>query len=817
MLNQDTKTIVGAVPYLELNNGKATIHFPLIGPKHQLGRNCPWADLQTPEDDWQVLSREHARLVQMGKDYQILDGNGQEPSRNGLFMNHHRIDGSQGQILRHGMTLTIGQNPKNLIRLTYCNPSDSTAGVTPSQRGLSLKNVKEWPVLLGRSPGSEYNSLELPAPTVSRIHARVERVGADRYQIRDNSSANGTFVNGQPISGAVVLEDNAVITIGPFQLVYRYHQLELRDRGNQIRLDAHQIVREVSIKGDKKRILNQVSLPIEPGQLVALVGGSGAGKSTLMKTLLGIEPLRAGAVYLNGMDLRQNFHLYRTQIGYVPQDDIVHYQLRVDEVLHSACKLRLPPDTDFNQVITQTLKQVQLSHVRNTFIKDLSGGQRKRVSIAVELLADPKLFFLDEPTSGLDPGLDKQMMILLRELADQGRTVVLVTHATANITSCDRIAFMGRGGYLCYYGPPLGAMDFFEMPSNDLQYFSDVYIKLDQEQVINGQRRGVPAIVQDWCQRFKTSPQHRQYIGQTLSGGNQDPDPTPPSRPPTRLSPLRQWLYLSQRYGILVNRDRFSLILSLLTAPLTLIILKLALGDETPFKVIDPLEPSQGPLALRVLFIFTCLSIWIGLSSSVQAIIKEVTIYNRERLVNLGILPYLASKLGIHGGIALVQTLLITVTALITFDPPEPELIPWWLGLATTTFLTLMANISLGLMISSWVKNEDQGNSILPPIMLFQIILSGVLFQLNGLGDLLSFMTMSRWSNNAYAAIVNINAMVPPPVTLPDGSVVPAVFEPSSLYDPTWENLGLCWAMLGLQTLLYLGFSVWGLAKKDVV
>ena len=213
---------------------------------------------------------------------------------------------------------------------------------------------------------------------------------------------------------------------------------------------------------------------------MALVGGSGAGKSTLMKTLLGIEPTTSGTVFLNGDDLRRNFDLYRTQIGYVPQDDIVHADLTVEEVLTYACQLRLPPDTNISTVVDHTLEQIKLEHVRHTFIRDLSGGQRKRVSIGVELLADPKLFFLDEPTSGLDPGLDKEMMKLLRELADQGRTIILVTHATANLEVCNRIAFMGRGGRLCcLWLISQEALDFFEMPAVDFKYFADIYLKLD--------------------------------------------------------------------------------------------------------------------------------------------------------------------------------------------------------------------------------------------------------------------------------------------------------------------------------------------------
>jgi len=214
----------------------------------------------------------------------------------------------------------------------------------------------------------------------------------------------------------------------PYTLILQNDQLIIADRGENIRLDASNVVR--TVKGKNKEtivLLNQISLPIEPGQLVALVGGSGAGKSTFMRTLLGIEPTTMGTVYLNGEDLRNNFNLYRNQIGYVPQKDIIHKDLKVEEALRYAARLRLPQDAEIEQIVEKTLTQIEMQEQRSVLVKDLSGGQLKRVSIGVELLVDPKLFFLDEPTSGLDPGLDKKMMQLLRKLADQGRTIVLVT------------------------------------------------------------------------------------------------------------------------------------------------------------------------------------------------------------------------------------------------------------------------------------------------------------------------------------------------------------------------------------------------------
>ncbi|MEM6755261.1 MAG: ATP-binding cassette domain-containing protein, partial [Cyanobacteria bacterium P01_C01_bin.38] len=420
----DKPTLVSPEPYLELNNQGHILRLYLKEDEHRLGRGLEWADLDVPVG-WEVVSRRQAVLKKEGKDYQLYDGDGTKPSRNGIFINSNRIDAT-GCLLKDGLQLQIGQSAHNQIHLTYFHPTDTPVTI-PSNRRLVFKGLKQSPIHLGRATKpDDYASMQLDAPTVSRIHATLLPDGQNGYFIQDSSS-NGTFVNGERISKRVKLTDNSKIQIGPFSLLYTKEYLELLNNGSQVRLDVQQLRRIVKVKGGaEKAILDDVSLVIETGQLVALVGGSGAGKSTLMKSLLGIAPVTSGSVYLNGDNLRKNWAVYRSQIGYVPQDDIVHPDLRVEEVLAYACKLRLPPDIDVKAVVERTLDQIKLTHVRTNFISNLSGGQRKRVSIGVELLADPKLFFLDEPTSGLDPGLDKEMMRLLRELADQGRTVILV-------------------------------------------------------------------------------------------------------------------------------------------------------------------------------------------------------------------------------------------------------------------------------------------------------------------------------------------------------------------------------------------------------
>jgi len=816
--NYSNRTVVNTDPYIELDNQGRKEILTLNNGVSYLGRDPSWANIQTPQD-WNVISRKQAIIEKEGNHFRIYDGDrhNQKPSGNGIFLNQSRINLTEGHVLKSGEQLHIGQDPRHQITLTYYNPRLGEMSI-PSIRRLSLKGLQNWPVELGRSPNSEStSSMELDAPTVSRLHAVINPDGKGGYVLQDRSS-NGTFVNGDRLEKSCTLSKGDTIQIGPYVLLFTGEALELTNANNQIRLDAHSLTFRVKDKkGETFTILNEVNLVLEPGQLVAFVGGSGAGKSTLMKALLGIASISSGNVYLNGDNLRKNWPIYRSQVGYVPQDDIIHRELTVEEVLRSACQLRLPPDTNISKVITYTLEQIKLSHVRNTLVSRLSGGQRKRVSIGVELLADPKLFFLDEPTSGLDPGLDKEMMQLLREQADRGRTIALVTHATDNIGICDRIAFMGLGGSLCFYGPPEEALPFFQKYAGKFEGehfgdFADIYIELNKGK----NKAAIAERVIYWSEKYVNSPEYKSYIQNSLSPGKENQQIAKSKTTKSGISPIAQLSLLCNRYWKLVSRDTTSLFLTLLAGPITIALTGLPLRNEQPLSIIDEPGITQGSLALRLLFIFSCVSIWIGLSNSIREIVKEKAIYFRERLLNLGILPYFVSKLLIRGGLALVQTVLIAGVVLLVFKAPESALIPWSLGFAITTFLTLLASTSLSLMLSAFVKTENEGNGILPLIMIPQIIFSGVLFNLEGWSSKLSWLMLSRWSIGAYGSLADVNAMAPKPNAVLTEEIINDIFKATPVYDATWENLGLNWGILITHTLIYAIVALIVQRRKDI-
>src|SRR6476646_1502395 len=236
-------------------------------------------------------------------------------------------------------------------------------------------------------------------------------------------------------------------------------------------LQAHAI----AVEAGAKILLQPTTLRLEERELVAIIGPSGSGKSTLLKALGGIRPTSSGAVMMRGDDIG----LRQADVGYVPQDDTLHHRLSVHEALSFAAQLRLPEGhtkEDRETSIASVLAQVELDDIPDRRIGNLSGGQRKRAAVALELISKPDLLLLDEPTTGLDPGLERRLMELSRELADKGQSVLLVTHATQSLALCDRVAIMAPGGRLAYLGPPAGAPAAF-----DVEQIDEVYAKLADE------------------------------------------------------------------------------------------------------------------------------------------------------------------------------------------------------------------------------------------------------------------------------------------------------------------------------------------------
>lgn len=373
-------------------------------------------------------------------------------------------------------------------------------------------------ITIGRS---EDNTIRIPSITVSRHHAEVTLNG-NRVIATDLNSANGTILGGTTIRGSAEFANASVMVIDRTKIIrldnYLVYSVPAASRPNNpaqyqraiadaklpvkkpesynyarqggVQVVVENVSRIVPCKngtgingGNKKSILDHVSLTINPGELVAILGGSGAGKTTFMNCINGFEPATEGRVLINGTELYKNYQSIKSSIGYVPQQDIVHDDLTLEAMLTYTGKLRLPKDVskqELAQRVAEVLDMVDLGPQKDTFIKKLSGGQRKRASIAVELISDPSLFFLDEPTSGLDPEAETNLMHQLKGLSEKkGKTVIVITHTLQNIRLFDKVIFLAPGGKLCFYGSPEQAEQFFEVDN-----LTDAYEKITKD--ING-------------------------------------------------------------------------------------------------------------------------------------------------------------------------------------------------------------------------------------------------------------------------------------------------------------------------------------------
>jgi len=790
------------------------------------------------------VSARHARIEPDGAAHRVIDIG----STNGILSEGKRLAANTPLKLADGDVLRIGDPATgNFVTLTYHNPVVARAAQAGTVAQSYPLDPNDPQITIGRE-GSE---IVLENPQVSRQHAVIDRAGG-RHVLRDVGSTNGTFVNGQRISEHT-LTPGDVIQIGAFKLVYDGDSLDQYDQRGALRIDARNLSRTVRRDGKTRVILKDVSLSIEPREFVALVGGSGTGKSTLMNALSGYAQATGGHVLVNGDDYYRNFDAYRAVLGYVPQDDIIHRTLPVDRALSYAAQLRLPADTapaEITQRIARVLEDVEMTPHRDKLVENLSGGQRKRVSIGAELLADPSLFFLDEPTSGLDPGLEKKMMYTLRRLADSGRTVVLVTHATANISQCDHVAFMSDGR-LVYFGPPAEALQFFNVTSGD---FADIYTKLegvaspqdadrwsvvqrdlqqeyDQQRAnvqtarpaprrareplvegfkrVNGAEDQPPTLAELWELKFRASPQYARYVAGRLALAPSGPvaggtGGSGSSSAPW-VSPLRQFGILARRYFDLIVQDRRNLLILLLQAPIIGALLMLVAKSDAI--VGDKVFASE---AKKVLFMLATVAVWFGIINAAREITKESAIFRRERLANLRIGPYVLSKIVILTLLVVIQSaLLLGLVGLKVQFPAMGVLLPGWIELYVTTLLTSLAGLAIGLAISSAAATPDRAISIVPLALIPQILFAGVIFTLGDgytIERLLSWFTVSRWAMDAYGTTANLNEMN---------------FQPGMLrvvkdeYTFTAGHLLSRWAILLVYMAVCLGITAWQLRSRD--
>ncbi len=824
--------------------------YPLVKQVINIGRD-PTNDIFINRP---TVSALHAQIVREGNSFVFIHPH---PARgktlNGIIYQGRSIAGTEQfrKTLMRGDMFRISDEHGTLVTLTYNDGTGATQESIPEMHPIPLGA----PVItIGRAPD---NTVVLNHPQVSGHHARLEQV-QNGYRILDMGSTNHVYVNEQRVSQQLLTPGDEV-HIGPFRLTYTGTQLTQQDESNGIRIDALRLHKE----GNKGVVLlNDISLVIPPRKFVALVGGSGAGKSTLMDALNGLRPAQQGVVFYNGKDYYRHLAAFSAQLGYVPQDDIIHRDLTVEHALYYAARLRLPEDFTQKQIrerIDAVLDDVEMKGRRSLLVSKLSGGQRKRVSIALELLANPSVFFLDEPTSGLDPGLDRKMMLLLRKLADKGHTIVLVTHATNNINICDYVCFLTQGGRVAYYGPPNNAKTYFGKTD-----FAEIYSVLEPTE----ENPNIPAQAEA---RFRQSPEFARYVGEPLKqgpAGRADAQThTELLKPPKRGNPWLQFRILAARYLELLKNDRVNLAILLLQAPIIgLILFSLAalntfsttsivscphhadivnnagpilidcqqelqqlnaLSDPNgrAFKaqrfpgksdlqiVQDSITEGSGADAQKILFIMAFAAVMFGCLNGAREIVKEVPIYRRERTVNLGIAPYMFSKITVLGVLCLLQSFVLVLFVDIRTPFLYSIMLPPFVEIYITMALTSLAGLMMGLAISAIVPNSDRSMSIVPIVLIPQVIFSGVLFSLDSppFLQVLGAFFPARWAMAAMGSTVGLHGDKLGADAFSYWSTLVAYSQTDAVL-----HLLLCWTVLVVTIVLLVLATAYLLKRKDV-
>jgi ABC-type multidrug transport system ATPase subunit len=597
-------------------------------------------------------------------------------------------------------------------------------------------------LVVGRTPE---NDLPIDHPLISRRHAQFAYAGA-RWTVTDLGSTNGTYVNGRRVTTAADLTVGDVVDLGGSRLVLLDgDRLERRDYRGNTRIEAQ----NVAVTAGGRLLIEGVSMTLVPSELVGLMGPSGAGKTTLMTALSGYQPPSAGRVLFNGRDLYSSFDQFRLGIGYVPQDDILHGELTVAEALYFTARLRLPGDTGADEIerrIDRVLRQLGIAHIRDSLIgtptrKVVSGGERKRVNVAMELLNDPPVLFLDEPTSGLSSEDALSVMQCLRELAREGRTILLTIHQPSRdvFRLMDNLAVVARDAgsrnpaRLVYYGPAYPEAIRFFNPDRELP------AEPAPEAVLRGLAEQPAAA---WRTRYEQSPLKRRFVderaGRLLAN---DAASRHAPRPPAAI---RQALILMRRGAALKGRDIWNSAILLAQAPIIALLLVLIFGGATRANATPADIQRAAVAAATVLFLMNIAAVWFGCSNAAREIVAEWAVFSRERMVGLRLQAYVGSKLILLGLVGLAQCVLLLsiVHYGCRIEAPWP---PVLLGLLLST----LAGTALGLLISSLARSSEVAISLVPLAILPMVVLGGMMQPLRLMEQparTLAQLVPSRWA-----------------------------------------------------------------------
>ncbi|KKB98991.1 ATP-binding cassette domain-containing protein [Mycolicibacter arupensis] len=632
----------------------------------------------------------------------------------------------------------------------------------------SAPNAPAGALTIGRAID---NDVVISDVLASRHHAMLVPTPLGT-EIRDSRSINGTFVNGVRI-GSAILSEGDVVTIGNVDL--EFHGGTLVRRTDTTPGSGGLEVRDVcfDVEGGK-RLLNNISLNARPGTLTAIIGGSGAGKTTLARLIAGYTSPTSGTTLFEGHNIHADYASLRSRIGMVPQDDVVHRQLTVNQALGYAAELRLPPDSsqaDRDQAVARVLEELEMTKHADTRVDKLSGGQRKRASVALELLTGPSLLLLDEPTSGLDPALDRQVMLMLRGLADAGRVVMVVTHSVAYLDVCDQILLLAPGGKIAYCGPPKEVF-----PAMGADNWADIFANVGAD----------------------PDEANRRFLerdgGQRSSAAVAETPPADLGKP-AATSLVKQLSTIARRQIRLIVSDRgYSIFLALL--PFIVGILSLTVEGSHGLGIPGPDAPTEPRYIMVLLNIG---AVFMGTALTIRDLIGERPIFRREQAVGLSTVAYLLAKIAVFCVFATIQAAIATTIVVLGKGGPARDAVLFgsvnfelFLGVAGTC----VASAILGLALSAFAQSNEQIMPMLVVSIMSQLVLSSGMIPVGGRTglDQLSWLTPARWGYAAGGSTVDFN-------TLMNAPQIPK--------DRLWDHTRGIWLLdMGMLALLSVCYSL---------
>ncbi len=764
-----------------------------------------------------LIARAHLLLRFDQGRWMAIDNN----SLNGIFVAGRRmpmVDIHDGQIINIGkpegpqVTFAVGHHAGTVGQLppTQTAPMDARPASPPAESTAPIRQVPDVertaavPVIGHSVSAFQTRKLNIGGPrgrlTAPADAARIGRatdndiviqdVLASRHhaylapsplgtEIRDANSINGTFVNGMRVESAVLTEGD-VVTIGNVDLVFSGG--ELVRRAEAATRTGGLEVRDVGFSVGDKALLQNITVTARPGTVTAIIGGSGAGKTTLSRLIAGYANPTSGSVTFEGHDIHTQYASLRTRIGMVPQDDVVHRQLTVNQALGYAAELRLPPDTnraDRAHAVAQVLDELGLAQHADTRVDQLSGGQRKRASVALELLTGPSLLILDEPTSGLDPALDLQVMTMLRQLADAGRVVLVVTHSLTYLDICDQVLLMAPGGKTAFLGPP-GQIGEAMGTTNWAHIFAKVGADPDEA--------------------------NRRFLARNRPGPAPAESSPADLGAPAHTSRSRQFSTIARRQVRLVVADRAYFVF-LAVLPFIMGGLALTVPGNTGFGRADPTSATPDEAA-QILTLLSIAAVFMGSALTIRDLIGERPIFRREQAVGLSTGAYLSAKIMVLCVFASLQAAITTVIVILGKGAPTESVVlvgnPTF-ELFVTVAATCVASAVLGLVLSSIARSNEQIMPLLVVSLMLQLVLAGGLIPVTGrfFLDQLSWAVPSRWGYAASASTVDLRALVP-------GSLLPQ--------DSHWLHTRSAWvfdmAMLFALTVIYSVIVRWNIRLK---